>query len=88
MSNYLDVETAISNILWKEARRYRVSITVNDTHIKSAARARLFKGFDESAPGDIKRRRAETIHLPELRRWMNSFADCAVGHVKAMGAHV
>jgi hypothetical protein len=84
----LDVDTAISNILWKEVRRYRVSITVDDTHMANTARAKLFKGFDESAPGDDKRRRAETIHLPDLRKWMSAFADRAIDHVKAMTAHV
>lgn len=84
----LDLDTAISNILWKDARRYRVSITIGDTHLKYDARARLFKGFDEKAPGDVKRRRAETIYLPELRKWMGAFALRAIGHVKLMSAHV
>jgi len=84
----LDIDTAISNILWKEVRRYRVSITVNDTHLDNTARAGLFKGFDESAPGDAKRRRAETIHLPELRKWMSAFAGRAIDHVKAMTVYV
>jgi hypothetical protein len=46
----LDIDAAISNILWKEVRRYRVSITIDDTHLKNTDRARLFKGFDEKAP--------------------------------------
>lgn len=84
----LDLDGAISNILWKSARRYRVSITVGDTHLSEKARARLFKGFDETAPGDVARRRAETIYLPQLRSWMESFAQRVIGHVKAIGAHV
>ena len=84
----LDIDTAISNILWKEVRRYRVSITVNDAHLENTARAGLFKGFDESAPGDAKRRRAETMHLSELRKWMSAFAGRAIDHVKAMTVHV
>jgi hypothetical protein len=81
---HLDVDTAIANILWKDARRYRVSITVGDTHLERKARARLFKGFDEKAPGDVKRRRAETIYVPELRKWMEAFAQRAISHLKAM----
>jgi hypothetical protein len=84
----LDVDAAISNILWKEARRYRVSITVSDTHASGEARGRLFKGFDEKAPGDVKRRRAETIHMPELRKWMQQFANRAIAQVKKISAHV
>jgi hypothetical protein len=84
----LDLDTAIANILWKDARRYRVSITVADTHLQKNARARLFKGFDEKAPGDVKRRRAETIYLPKLRQWMEAFAQRAIGHVNAISANV
>lgn len=84
----LDVDTAIANILWKDARRYRVSITIGDTHLKENARARLFKGFDTKAPGDVRRRRADTIYVPELRKWMDAFAQRAIGHVKAISAHV
>ena len=84
----LDIDAAINAILWKDAKRYRVSITVGDTHASPEGRQRLFKGFDEKAPGDVKRRRAETIHLPELRKWMQQFADKAVAHVKAIAIHV
>ncbi len=84
----LDVDAAIANILWKEARRYRISITIGDTHKNGQARARLFKGFDEKAPGDVVRRRAETIYVPELRKWMQQFAERVIAHVKAISAHV
>lgn len=84
----LDVEAAISSILWKEARHYRVSITVGDTHNSVSGRARLFKGFDELAVGDIKRRRAETIYLPELRKWMDNFSKRVIAHIKAIAKNV
>ncbi|MET4301119.1 hypothetical protein ABMB68_003948 [Bradyrhizobium sp. RT4a] len=77
----LDIDAAISNILWKDARRYRVSITVGETHKVEQARKRLFKGFDESAPGGVDRRRAETIHIPDLRQWMQQFAIRVIAHV-------
>jgi hypothetical protein len=79
----LDIDAAISNILWKDARRYRVSITVSETHSIQQARKRLFKGFDTSAPGGVERRRAETIHIPDLRQWMQQFAFRVIAHVKA-----
>ncbi|MCK1279074.1 hypothetical protein IVB46_28005 [Bradyrhizobium sp. 61] len=84
----IDVDQAIEGILWKQARRYRVSITVNEDQGKDAARARLFKGFDETAPGEIERRRADTIFLPDLRKWMESFAQRAIAHAKVISAHV
>jgi hypothetical protein len=84
----LNVDAAIANILWKEARRYRVSITVGDTYLKDNARARLFKGFDQHAPGEVKRRRAETIYVPALRKWMEAFAQRTINHVKSISADV
>jgi hypothetical protein len=84
----LDIDNAIGNILWKEARGYRVSITIGDTHSKEIARARLFKGFDKIAPGNIERRRAETFYLPELRKWMQKFAERTVKHMKTITTNV
>lgn len=84
----IDVDKAIESILWKKARRYRVSITVTEGQGRDAARARLFKGFDAMAPGAIERRRAETVCLPDLRKWMESFAQHAIAHAKMISADV
>lgn len=77
-----DLDSAIAKTLWHEARRYRVSITVGDTHNDQGARANLFKGFDHSAPGAAERRRADTIYVPALRSWMTGFANRVVNKVK------
>ncbi|ACB97310.1 hypothetical protein [Beijerinckia indica] len=79
-----DLDTAIANTLWHNARRYRVSITIGNTHNNADARAKLFKGFDNSAPGPASRRRADTIYLPEMRNWMASFAACVILKIKAI----
>lgn len=79
-----DLDTAIANILWQDARHYRVSITINDTHNNANARAQLFKGFDDSAPGVAGRRRADTIYLPAMRSWMTSFAARVIAKIKAI----
>lgn len=79
-----DLDTAIANTIWHDARRYRVSITIGDTHNNSDARAKLFKGFDASAPGDATRRRADTIYLPEMRNWMANFAARVIVKIKAI----
>src|SRR5690606_27530003 len=79
-----DLDSAIANILWQDARRYRVSITIGDTHNNSEARAKLFKGFDKFAPGSAARRRADTIHLPVMRSWMASFAARVIVKIKAI----
>jgi len=84
----LDIDTAVANILWHQARRYRVSITIDDSHAGTDARADLFKNFDQKAPGDVKRRRAETIHIPDLREWMEAFAQRTIGCLHAVPIHV
>lgn len=84
----LDVDAALANILWKDARRYRVSVTVDKKHLDPSLRERLFKGFESKAPGDIKRRRAETIYLPHLRCWMEAFAQRAIAYLRAISVHV
>jgi hypothetical protein len=70
----LNVDEAIDRIIWKEARRYRVSITTGKAHQADADRERLFGGYDDQAGGAIIRRRAETMHFDDLRVWMNDFA--------------
>jgi hypothetical protein len=79
-----DLDTAIANILWHDARRYRVSVTIGDAYNNADARAKLFKGFDESAPGAAARRRADTIYLPAMRSWMASFATRVVVKIKVI----
>lgn len=70
----VDVDDAVGEILWKGARTYRVSITVGDKHLTTKARKKLFSGYDSQAPGKLTRRRAETIHLPDMREWMKTFS--------------
>lgn len=84
----IDVEDAVDEILWKEARAYRVSITVGDTHAADAARAGLFSGFDAKAPGLVAKRRAETIYFPSMRVWMNAFAGKVAASIYEIGLHV
>jgi hypothetical protein len=83
-----DVDAAIANILWKDARRYRVSVTINDTHNSNSARAQLFDGFDQKVPGGIERRRGDTIYLPRLRDWMEAFAARVIAKVEMIAADV
>jgi len=80
----LDVDAAIQEIAWKEARRYRVAITVNKSHATAEPRMALFKGFDSHAPGDTSRRRAETMHVPDLRPWMKAFAALVIAKVNGL----
>ena len=77
-----DVDSAIASTLWDQARRYRVSITIGDTHTGESRRRGLFEGFDASAPGGVERRRAETFYLPEMRSWMAAFAGKVVAKIR------
>ena len=77
-----DLDSAISKTLWQDVRRYRVSITVGDSHSNEQSRAQLFKGFDVSAPGDVVRRRADTIYLPAMRDWMEAFSVRVIKAIK------
>ena len=84
----LDIDAAIANILWKEARRYRVSVTINGTHNSEKARARLFDGFDEKVRGGVERRRADTIYLPRLRQLDDAFAARVIEKVEMIASDV
>lgn len=78
----LDIDAAVETILWEEARHYRVAITADGSHDDDDAREALFKGFDKVAPGNRKRRQAETLCIPGLRDWMEQFAAKAVARIE------
>lgn len=80
----MDIDAAIQNIVWKQIRHYRVSITVGDTHNSNAGRARLFKDYDGIIAGDIGRRRSETFFIADLRPWMNRLAGMAITFLQSM----
>lgn len=78
----LDIDAAVETILWDEVRYYRVAITADDSHDDDEEREALFKGFDTVAPGDQKRRQAETMCIPKLRDWMERFAARAIRRIE------
>jgi hypothetical protein len=85
----INVDDAIQNIIWKQSRRYRVSITVGHGHGDEAGRRRLFRGYDAVATGAVRRRRGETFLITELRAWMAQLANRATVAVReTTGAHV
>ena len=84
----LDVEAAVEEIAWKEARRYRVAITVDKSHATPEPRLALFKGFESKAPGAISRRIAETMLVQDLRPWMQAFADLVIAEIEGLPDHV
>lgn len=82
------IEQAIEDIIWKDARRFRVSVTVKDEHEAEDARRALFVGYDERAGGDVVRRRAETMCIPDLREWMQHFSDRVAARIAELAPNV
>jgi hypothetical protein len=80
----LNVDEAINRLLWQEARRYRVSVTISDTHKSEPKRKGLFKDYDTSAPGDVLKRRAETMHFDNMREWMTDFSSRVETQIKTI----
>jgi hypothetical protein len=84
----LDVDTAVEKIIWKQARHYRIAVTVDSPHDGDVERRALFKDYETSVCGNDDRRGAETMTIPNLRVWMQSFADLAITKIKALPDHV
>lgn len=82
----LNLDQAIHEIFWKEARAFRVSITVGDDHGDEAGRKKLFKGYEHAVGGNVSRRQAETLHIDDLRKWMRRIAKKAIEAAKTMEA--
>ena len=70
----LDADQAVQQIFWKKTRAFRVAITIDDCHNNAAGRKQLFKDYEKVVDGKVSRRRAETLHLDDLRRWMKHIA--------------
>ena len=86
-NGHLDPDRAVHEILWKQARAYRVSITIGDKECSQNGRKALFKGYKNATPGDdVEKRRAETFHQSNLRDWMKRMAAKAIEAAKEMEA--
>ena len=77
-------DRAIEKILWAEARAFRIAITADSSYRSEPARKQLFNGYDEVVSGDVLRRRAEVLHLDDLRGWMQCIAGKALMAAKRM----
>jgi hypothetical protein len=75
-SGHSDPQQAVADIMWKQVRRYRLSIT--DELSTDQSQAKLFKGYEKSVTGGMERRRAEVFEVKSLRKWMDDLAKLAV----------
>ena len=86
-NDHVNPDKAVHEILWKQARAFRVSITIGDKEFSKNGRKKLFKGYENAAPGDnLEKRRAETFHQSDLRDWMKRMAVKAIEAAKEMEA--
>ena len=79
-----NIDKLIEQLLWKKHRSYRISITVEEKHDSKQGRSRLLKGYRSAVGGARHRRRAETVCLPNLRKWMDKFCGMVVQALKKM----
>ncbi len=78
-NGHLDVDQAVSTIIWKNSRSYCVTITVGNHEHSDDGRKALFKGYKGVVPTrDVVSRRAETLYQPNFRKWMNDLAEKAI----------
>lgn len=81
-SGHSDPQQAVADIMWKQARRYRLSIT--DELSTDQSQAKLFKGYEKNVPGGVERRRAEVFEVVGLRKWMDDLAKASIKKAEAM----
>lgn len=79
-----DLDKAIEQLVWNNARAYRVAITVADEDIED-----IFEGYADVVSGNVLRRRSEVLPLKKLRPWMAAVAEKARKHAQEIaGPHV
>ncbi|HBO4846942.1 TPA: hypothetical protein NI961_002047 [Pseudomonas aeruginosa] len=81
-SGHSDPQHAVADIMWKQARRYRLSIT--DGQSTDQSQAKLFKGYEKNVPGGVERRRAEVFEVMGLRKWMDDLAKVAIKKAESL----
>jgi hypothetical protein len=70
-----DADAVVEAIVWKQARKFRVSITGLEGQHNQPDFDKLFKGYDDQTPGlDETGRRAEVFCHADVRKWMQVFA--------------
>lgn len=85
----VDVDAAVETIVWKNARHYRVSITIGDDHNDAAGQKKLFDGYSNIVDGEVIRRRSEVLYLKDMRKWMAEIGEAAKKKATDMvAAHV
>lgn len=79
-----DYENAHNEITNKDIRQYRIGITREAEHNSNEGRKELFNGYETIVKGEINRRSGSSIHLANLRDWMDRFAAKVVDKINLM----
>lgn len=73
-----------NDIFQNEFRIYRIGITREDRHNCNAGRVSLFKDYNKHVSGATPERRSgATIHLNNMRNWMQDFADKVINYLES-----
>ena len=81
-ARHSDPQQAVADIMWNQVRRYRLSIT--DQQSTNQSQAKLFKGYEKNIPGGVERRRAEVFEVIGLRKWMADLAQAVIKKAEAL----
>ena len=73
----VDVDCAVETIVWKNARHYRVSITIGEDYNTADGQKKLFDGYSNVVDGEVERRRSEVLYVKDMRKWMAGVAEAA-----------
>lgn len=85
---HLDAGTVLqsvqNDIYNSDLRMYRIGITREESHNSIKGRLRLFKGYDSYVKGiSCDRRSGATIHLDDMRDWMQDFSNKVINYLKS-----
>lgn len=78
------LENVKNDLFDTDLRRYRIGITRENSHNSESGRKRLFKNYELVVSGkDNSRRTGATIHIHDLRNWMENFANIVITYLEA-----
>ncbi|MBB4801801.1 hypothetical protein HNP37_001862 [Flavobacterium nitrogenifigens] len=78
------LEKVQNDIFENKFRLYRIGITRNADHNPLEGRISLFLNYDKSVEGDSSvRRSASSIHIEDMRVWMNDFANKVITYLES-----
>jgi hypothetical protein len=78
------LENAQNNIFKNEFRTYRIGITRENKQTDHEGRKKLFLNYKKIVTGDDPQRRTgASVYLPDLRNWMEDFADKVIKYLES-----